>query len=73
MTRFVERAVAREIVSSELALHVVDGDRQPPGEQVLAVPAHGLGATQLQRMGIAPLGWSRHDDRIVGKSRPLAP
>jgi hypothetical protein len=72
VTRLVERAVAREVGAAQLLLDVLDCDRQPTRKQIVAVPTNGLGASELQRMGIAPLGRSRHDDDARRKARSLS-
>jgi hypothetical protein len=42
----VARAVAGKVTPAELALDVLDGDRQPTGEQVVAVTANRLLAAE---------------------------
>src|SRR3954447_9768011 len=62
MARLVERAVAREISSVELSLDVIDTDRQPTGEEVLAVPTDRLCPPERQRVRVAPPGRPCDDD-----------
>jgi len=63
MTGLVERAVAREISTAELAADVVDGDSQPAREQVVAIAPHCLSPTELERMRVPPLRRAAHDQR----------
>jgi len=71
MARAIGRAVAGQVASTKFTLDVVDRHRETPPQKVLAIPADCLGTTELQRMWIAPLRRSSHDDDAIRQATAL--
>ena len=65
-------AVTRETAPAKLPFGVLDGDRQPTRDQILVVAMNRLLPTELQGVGVAPLGRASHDCDASGKPRSLA-
>ena len=68
---FTDWAVTREIAPAKLPLGVLDGDGQPTRDQIVVVATNRLLPTELQGVGVAPLGRPSHDRDARGKLRSL--
>jgi len=62
VARFVQRAVARQVSTSQFLSNLVDRDVETSGKQVDAVAADRLLSSEVERVRIAPLRRPRHDN-----------
>ena len=72
VTRFVQRAIAGEVTSSQLLSDLLDRDVETSGEQIGPIAADRFRPTELQRVGIPPLRGSSHDDHPVWQPSTLS-
>jgi hypothetical protein len=73
MARLVERALAREVVSTQLSFDIADCDLQSTCDEIVVIATNRLRSAKRQRMWVAPLGRPRHDDDARWEPRSLSP
>lgn len=71
MAWLVERAVARQVATSQFTACVVNGHREIARQQSITVPTDRFRPPQIKAVGIAPLRGSSDDDDLLGKPGPL--
>ena len=71
MARFVQRAVAGKVTSSQLLSHLLDRDVETSAEQIGPIAVDRFRSAQLQRVGIPPLGGTCHNDHPVRQPNTL--